>query len=188
MRIFVFVFIFVVFCGLFVLAIANQGLQAAAGFADPGAARQAMSTSIYKLMYENWPLAVAGITLVSALLAFGAHLRTWFIAGCAATGIFFYFRVAANYQYAHQNAFRHPRAAPTPVAAPLAPPPPPAALAMTPQKRAVQLFPDLGVTGSRLNREFLRRFTQYQKDNPSYFNNPEWPTQLARESDAAIRF
>ena len=55
----------------------------------------------------------------------------------------------------------------------------------TAQQRAVKLFPDLAKPGSDLNWEFVRRYKLYQSENPAYFNNPEWPTQLARESAGA---
>jgi hypothetical protein len=55
----------------------------------------------------------------------------------------------------------------------------------TPQQRAVRLFPDLAIPSSKLNQEFVRRYKFYQTENPTYFNNPEWSTQLARESAGA---
>ena len=60
-------------------------------------------------------------------------------------------------------------------------------LEFPPQLRAIQLFPDLGVSNSRLNQEFVRRQNQYQKDNNQYFADPEWPAKLAREADDAIK-
>jgi hypothetical protein len=62
--------------------------------------------------------------------------------------------------------------------------PPPAT--GTPQQRALQAYPDLGVANSPLNREFLRRHTQYKNENPHYFDDPEWPTKLAKESSDAL--
>jgi hypothetical protein len=53
--------------------------------------------------------------------------------------------------------------------------------------RAVDLYPDLVVAHSTLNEEFVRRYQQYEKVKPDYFNNPEWPTYLAHESQNAIR-
>jgi hypothetical protein len=54
------------------------------------------------------------------------------------------------------------------------------------QQRAVKLYPDLAVADSKLNREFLRRYKLYRKENPAYFNNPEWPTALAGECQKAL--
>jgi hypothetical protein len=55
------------------------------------------------------------------------------------------------------------------------------------QQRAIALYPDLAVAHSKLNQEFVRRYQQYQKVDPGYFNNPEWPTHLAHESQGALR-
>lgn len=54
------------------------------------------------------------------------------------------------------------------------------------QRRAVAAFPALGVKGSPLNREFLRRYGEYQRTRKALFNDPEWPTKLAAESQHAI--
>jgi len=54
------------------------------------------------------------------------------------------------------------------------------------QQRAVQLYPELGVTNSPLNQEFVRRFRKYQVEDKHYFDNPEWPTALAKESKDAL--
>lgn len=62
----------------------------------------------------------------------------------------------------------------------------PAGNRLTPQERAVQLFPDLAIPNSKLNQEFEHRYKQYQSQNPAYFDNLEWPTQLARESQMAL--
>jgi hypothetical protein len=56
----------------------------------------------------------------------------------------------------------------------------------TPQQRALQAYPELGVANSPLNREFLRRHTQYKSENPHYFDDPEWPAKLAKESSDAL--
>ena len=63
--------------------------------------------------------------------------------------------------------------------------PAPAVIAAA-QQRATRLFPQLGITNSALNREFLRRYRKYQSESPDYFNDPEWPTKLARESNDAL--
>jgi hypothetical protein len=50
----------------------------------------------------------------------------------------------------------------------------------------VRAFPELAVANSPLNREFVRRYNLYRKENREYFEDPDWPTKLARESAAAI--
>lgn len=52
--------------------------------------------------------------------------------------------------------------------------------------RAMLAFPQLAVLNSPLNREFVRRYNLYQKEHREYFEDPDWPTKLARESAAAI--
>jgi len=52
--------------------------------------------------------------------------------------------------------------------------------------RAVLAFPQVAVANSPLNREFVRRYNLYQKEHREYFQDPDWPTKLARESAAAI--
>ena len=52
--------------------------------------------------------------------------------------------------------------------------------------RAMLAFPQLAVLNSPLNREFVRRYHLYLKDRREYFEDPDWPTKLARESAAAI--
>ena len=54
------------------------------------------------------------------------------------------------------------------------------------RERAIELYPDLAIANSKLNQEFIRRYQQYEKVNPGYFNNPEWPTYLAHESQRAL--
>ena len=52
--------------------------------------------------------------------------------------------------------------------------------------RAMLAFPQLAVLNSPLNREFVRRYNLYLKEHREYFQDPDWPTKLARESAAAI--
>lgn len=52
--------------------------------------------------------------------------------------------------------------------------------------RAVQQYPALGVADSPLNREFRARYYRYRTANPAYFNDMEWPSHLAAESQAAL--
>ena len=62
---------------------------------------------------------------------------------------------------------------------------PPVSAEEAAQRRAVARYPELGVAGSPLNREFLRRVQQYRAERPDFFANPEWPTELARECAGA---
>ena len=54
------------------------------------------------------------------------------------------------------------------------------------QQRAIQLYPELGIMNSPLNQEFVRRYRKYQLENKRYFDDPEWPTALAKESKDAL--
>lgn len=67
---------------------------------------------------------------------------------------------------------------PTAVAAPL--------VSNEAKGRAIARFPSLGKANTPLNTEFMRRYHLYRQDCPSYFQNPEWPTQLAEESAKAL--
>ncbi len=58
--------------------------------------------------------------------------------------------------------------------------------AATPQARAVLRFPDLAKPESVLNKEFVRRYRNYQSTNKGFFSDPEWPTKLATECQAAV--
>jgi hypothetical protein len=52
--------------------------------------------------------------------------------------------------------------------------------------RAVVAFPELGVSGSPLNRKFWRQFEAYQHTEAEYFDDPEWPSKLAAECQRAL--
>jgi tetratricopeptide (TPR) repeat protein len=52
--------------------------------------------------------------------------------------------------------------------------------------RAVQLYPQLGVAGSPLNREFVARHNRYKAERPAFFIDPEWPMQLVEECVKAL--
>lgn len=49
------------------------------------------------------------------------------------------------------------------------------------QRTAIQLFPDLAVAGSPLNKEFIARMKRYQSDKKDFFADPDWPIRLAKE-------
>ncbi len=59
-----------------------------------------------------------------------------------------------------------------------------AALEARARRRALVHYPELGVAGSPFNRAFLERRARYQKENPEYFRDPEWPWILAGECAA----
>jgi hypothetical protein len=47
------------------------------------------------------------------------------------------------------------------------------------KQEAVTRYPELGVAGSAVNREFVRRYKLYRAINPAFFTEPDWPTRLA---------
>lgn len=54
------------------------------------------------------------------------------------------------------------------------------------QREAVRLYPELGVAGSKFNREFIARHARYKKERPGYFLDPTWPVSLAQETQDAL--
>jgi len=118
-----------------------------------------------------FPVLSAVAAVLSALTFFPPRRATIIAAGAIAALLFltgpFTARAILDAQQQHQALIA---AGPT----------------LSAQQRAVKLYPDLAVANSRLNREFLRRYQLYQKENPAYFHNPEWPTALAGESQATL--
>lgn len=49
------------------------------------------------------------------------------------------------------------------------------------KQRAIARYPQLAVAGSALNRAFVERVHHYQREQPAAFDDPEWPTAIARE-------
>ena len=49
------------------------------------------------------------------------------------------------------------------------------------QQKAVALYPDIGVAGSPLNKEFLARVKRYQAEKKEFFWAPDWPIRLGKE-------
>jgi len=49
------------------------------------------------------------------------------------------------------------------------------------QVKAVQKYPDLGVSGSALNKQFINAYNERRKADPAFFTNPQWPLMLANE-------
>lgn len=48
------------------------------------------------------------------------------------------------------------------------------------QAKAVQLYPELGVAGSKFNTLFLRHFNELKSTSPHFTEEPSWPVLLAR--------
>lgn len=118
------------------------------------------------------------IWLVSLVLSAGIAFR-WIgalIAAALATLAYFFLPGAASLQK------------------PFAQSSPPASAQISPQRsvanaaqqRAMQLYPELGIANSPLNREFIRRYRKYQIEDKHYFDDPDWPTRLAKESKAGL--
>jgi hypothetical protein len=55
------------------------------------------------------------------------------------------------------------------------------------QRKAVSLFPDLGVAGSEFNTLFLRHFKEMQQTSPQFMEEPSWPVLLARRCADELR-
>lgn len=51
---------------------------------------------------------------------------------------------------------------------------------------ARQIYPDLLNADSALYREIWRRYQQYNTSAPTFFDNPEWPLTLAKESAQSL--
>jgi hypothetical protein len=47
------------------------------------------------------------------------------------------------------------------------------------KREAVSLYPELGVAGTAVNREYVRRYRLYQSVNPAFFDEADWPKRLA---------
>jgi hypothetical protein len=54
------------------------------------------------------------------------------------------------------------------------------------QQKAIQLFPDIGVAGSPLNKEFVDRAKRYQIEKKEFFAEQDWPVRLAKECSEAL--
>jgi cytochrome c2 len=55
------------------------------------------------------------------------------------------------------------------------------------QRKAVELYPQLGVSGSDFNKKFWGLYQQRRQTNPAYFSIPQWPVLLARECEAQLK-
>lgn len=96
---------------------------------------------------------------------------------------------------AHQEAMQRdlespPHPSPTPSAVPPPQPTPPPSQIITAAeagKIAVQRYPELGVSGSKLNTEFVARYKLYQQTRPDYFQDTSWPLRLAEECRRSVK-
>lgn len=55
------------------------------------------------------------------------------------------------------------------------------------QKKAMALFPELGVADSDFNRLFLRHVRELEKTSPQFMQEPSWPVLLARRVADELR-
>ncbi|MCX6910526.1 MAG: hypothetical protein NTY01_21130 [Verrucomicrobia bacterium] len=61
-----------------------------------------------------------------------------------------------------------------------------AALAEDWQRKAVELYPDLGVAGSPLNKKYRALYQERIRTNPVFFRLPQWPVLLAKEAATQV--
>jgi len=60
------------------------------------------------------------------------------------------------------------------------------ALAEDWQRKAAELYPDLGVAGSPLNKKYRALYQERIRTNPGFFRLPQWPVLLAREAATQV--
>ncbi|MEA3213819.1 MAG: hypothetical protein QOE70_6876 [Chthoniobacter sp.] len=75
----------------------------------------------------------------------------------------------------------------TPAPAPAAAPPTYSEAVLNAQRAAVARYPALGKAGTPFNTKFLAVHRQRRFENPTYFDDPEWPLRLADEVAAIFR-
>ena len=61
-----------------------------------------------------------------------------------------------------------------------------AEVARTVQRKTIELYPDLGVADSPLNKEFVERVKIYRIEKKEFFSEPDWPVRLAKECSEAL--
>ena len=54
------------------------------------------------------------------------------------------------------------------------------------QLKALELYPELGVADSPLNKEFVERMKIYRIEKKEFFAEPDWPIRLAKECSEAL--
>jgi hypothetical protein len=55
------------------------------------------------------------------------------------------------------------------------------------QRKAVSLFPELGVANSEFNKLFLRHHSELQRTSPEFMQEPSWPVLLAKRCADELR-
>lgn len=55
------------------------------------------------------------------------------------------------------------------------------------QRKAVEMYPQLGVSGSPQNIKYWALYKERMRTNPVFFKNPEWPVLLAKESGDQLK-
>jgi len=126
-----------------------------------------------------YPSLLALFILLASLVAFKPRPLTFTVAGCFSV-LFFFITPPQVRAIIERDHLKHPERYGN-ASIPIAP------SAESPQQRAIRLYPALADAHSRLNLEFVRRYQEYKKEKPAYFNDPEWPTKLATESDLALQ-
>ena len=134
------------------------GLHESTKTSDPMAVKQAVRASADMFVVHYMPIFFASITALASIIAFGVRRFALICSIGLGVGGFFIGRMAIAAYQMHNPA----------------------------QKRATAIYPDLAVRNSPLNQEFVRRYRQYQTTNRHYFEDPEWPTKLAKESKEAV--
>ena len=55
------------------------------------------------------------------------------------------------------------------------------------QRKAIRLYPPLGVAGSAFNALFLKHYNELKQSSPSFADEPSWPVLLAKRCDDELR-
>ena len=55
------------------------------------------------------------------------------------------------------------------------------------QRKAVEAYPQLGISGSPQNAKYWALHKERQRTNPDFFKNPQWPFLLAKESGELLK-
>ena len=177
-RLFLFVGVLVVlYFGSLILAGGIVGGIAGAKTHDAVSGGQAGGLAAIQFSLQYRSIFFGAAILIAALAAFGAKALTFLVALPVAVGGFFLLEQSRPKPEEVARAIPLLAAHATPAPADIA----------AAKQRAIALFSQLGIPNSPLNREFLRRYNDYQTKAKSYFDDPEWPSKLAKESDEALK-
>ncbi|MBM3889484.1 MAG: hypothetical protein FJ388_10195 [Verrucomicrobia bacterium] len=55
------------------------------------------------------------------------------------------------------------------------------------QRKAVEMYPQLGISGSPQNAKYWALHKERLRTNPDFFKNPQWPFLLAKESGDLLK-